>query len=308
MGHGQDHPVAEGGQARHYRHLTSLRGLAIAFLLAAAALVARPAAAVAAFYAPRMATILIDARTGAVLEQHNADAPRYPASLTKLMTLYMLFEALRDHRVTLGEQVPVTWHAASMEPVKLYIKPGMRFTVQQAILGMVTLSANDAASAIGQMLGGGSEWRFGQMMTLKAHALGMWHTAYRNASGLPNPAQVTTARDVATLARRLISDFPGDYRYFSTPYFRFNGRTIYTDDVLLKSYPGVDGMKTGYTDAAGHNLVTSALRGGVRLIGVVLDAPSNLARNETMVALLNRGFTEEGVLRGGMVVARAAPL
>jgi D-alanyl-D-alanine carboxypeptidase len=256
-----------------------------------------------AYPLPPMSSIMMDARTGQILYAQNADQPRYPASLTKLMTLYMLFEALRDHRITLNQLMPVSVHAASVQPVKLGMPPGSRLSVEEAILGMVTLSANDAATVAGEFLAGGDETRFGALMTLKAHTLGMDDTVFRNASGLPDPAQVTTAHDVAILARRLIQDFPDDYHYFSTPSFLFHGRVIFNHDHLLKSYPGADGMKTGYTNAAGHNLVTSALRGGVRLIGVVMAAPSNGYRDEQMAGMLNDGFTTE--LGGGAALAAA---
>jgi D-alanyl-D-alanine carboxypeptidase len=207
------------------------------------------------------------------------------------MTLYMVFEALRDRRTALDDLVPVSAHAASMEPSKLGLVPGTRITVQQAILGLVTKSANDAAAALGELLGG-SEDRFAQMMTLRARALGMSNTTFTNASGLPDPDQWTTARDLAVLARHIVTDFPGEYHYFSTPSFVFRGCTIYNHDGMLRSYPGADGMKTGYTEASGHNLVTSAVRDGVRLIGVVLGAGSNAERDVHMAALLNQGFEE----------------
>jgi D-alanyl-D-alanine carboxypeptidase len=242
---------------------------------------------------PPMSSLMMDAATGQILYAQNADQARFPASLTKLMTLYMLFEALRDHRITLNQLMPVSVHAASVEPVKLGVAPGGRLSVEEAILGMVTLSANDAATTAGEFLAGGDETRFGALMTLKAHTLGMDDTVFRNASGLPDPEQVTTAHDVALLARRLIQDFPDDYHYFSTPSFLFHGRVIFNHDNLLKSYPGADGMKTGYTNAAGHNLVTSAVRGGVRLIGVVMAAPSNGYRDRQMAGMLNAGFATE---------------
>ena len=241
----------------------------------------------------RQSYIVVDAATGRVLAADQADALRYPASLTKLMTLYLTFEALRDHRLTLDQLVPVSAHAASMEPSKLGLVPGCRLTVRQAILSLVTKSANDSASALGELLGG-SEPRFGQIMTLKAHALGMTHTIFRNASGLPDPQEVTTARDMAILARHLIRDFPQDYAYFSVPSFIYDGRLIPNHDRLLIDYPGADGMKTGYTHEAGHNLVTSAVHGDVRLIGVVLGAPSNQIRDQEMAGLLNGGFTADG--------------
>ena len=178
-----------------------------------------------------------------------------------------------------------------MQPSKLGITPATRLTVDDAILGLVTKSANDAASALGELLGG-SEDRFAQMMTLRARALGMSHTTFTNASGLPDPDQWSTARDMAILARHLVGDFPAFYPYFSTRSFVFHGRVIFNHDRMLESYPGADGMKTGYTEASGHNLVTSAVRGGVRLIGVVLGAASNPERDLHMAALLNQGFEQ----------------
>ena len=275
------------------RRMQGWRGLWPA-VMALVLLVALPSIAQAQIGSDRYSSIVVDVASGTVLEQANPDALRYPASLTKLMTLYMVFEALRDRRISLDDLVPVSAHAASMEPSKLGLVPGTRITVQQAILGLVTKSANDAASALAELLGG-SEDRFAQMMTLRARAMGMAHTTFANASGLPDDRQMTTARDLALLARRLVTDFPSDYRYFSTPSFVFGRRVIYNHDMMLKEYPGTDGMKTGYTEAAGHNLVTSTVRGGVRLIGVVLGAGSNAARDEHMVALLNQGFGEMGV-------------
>jgi D-alanyl-D-alanine carboxypeptidase len=242
----------------------------------------------------RYSSIVVDATSGDVLEEVNADQPRHPASLTKMMTLYLAFEALRDRRATLDQPVPVSPHAASMEPSKLGLLPGSRLTVEQAILGLVTKSANDAASALGESLGG-SEDRFAQMMTLRARALGMGHTTFTNASGLPDPDQWTTARDLAILSRRLINDFPGYYRYFSTPSFAWHRQVIFNHDNMLRTYPGADGLKTGYTEASGHNLVTSALRGGVRLVGVVLGASSNGERDIHMASLLDHGFEQMDV-------------
>lgn len=256
----------------------------------------------------RYASIVVDAGTGNVLEAANPDAPRHPASLAKLMTLYMTFEALRDRRITDDDLVPISPHAASMQPSKLGLLPGMRLTVQEAILALVTKSANDAASALGEFLGG-SEDRFAQMMTLRARALGMSRTTFTNASGLPDPNEWTTARDLAILARHLLTDFPNDYSYFSTESFTYQRRVIYNHDGMLRTYPGADGMKTGYTDASGHNLVTSAVRGGVRLVGVVLGAASNNERNVHMAALLNQGFGEMDVPleQRGVAVASRLP-
>ncbi len=269
----------------------SLVGLATASALIA---IAPLDAATAQIGSARYSSIVVDNGTGRVIEASNADALRYPASLTKLMTLYMAFEALRDQRVTLGQTIPVSGRAAGMEPSKLGLVPGSYFTVSDAILAIVTKSANDAACALGELLGG-DEDRFAQMMTLRARALGMTQTTFRNASGLPDPSQSTTARDLALLAHHLLQDFPDQYHYFSEPVFYFHGRPIPNHDRMLVDYPGADGLKTGYTLLSGHNLVTSAMRGQVRLIGVVLGARSNTERDAHMAGLLDDGFEQLGV-------------
>jgi D-alanyl-D-alanine carboxypeptidase len=263
----------------------------------------------------RYSSIVIEADSGRILSAVSADELRHPASLTKMMTLYMVFEALRDRRITLQQLVPVSPHAASVSPSKLGLMPGTRITVHEAILGLVTKSANDAAAALGEMLGV-EEGRFAQMMTLRARALGMSRSTFRNASGLPDPDQWTTARDMATLGRRLAHDFPAEYRYFATPSFRFHGRVILTHDHLLETYPGADGIKTGYTEASGFNLVSSAVRGGVRIVGVVLGAAHSPERDLHMIALLNQAFGQldiggpsaPGRPRGLVGAAQAAPL
>ena len=243
----------------------------------------------------RYSSIIVDATSGDVLEEVNADQPRHPASLTKMMTLYLTFEALRDRRIALDQSVPVSPHAASMEPSKLGLLPGTRLTVEEAILGLVTKSANDAASALSELLGG-SEDRFGQMMTLRARALGMSHSTFMNASGLPNPEQWTTARDLAILSRRLINDFPDVLPAISRRQAsRGTARSSSITTTMLRTYPGADGLKTGYTEASGHNLVTSAVRGGVRLVGVVLGAGSNGERDIHMASLLDHGFEQMDV-------------
>jgi D-alanyl-D-alanine carboxypeptidase len=255
----------------------------------------------------RYSAILVDARTGKVLMGVNQDELRFPASLTKLMTLYMAFEALRDRRIQLTSYVPVSAWAAEQPPSKLGLQPGEALTVEQAILGIVTKSGNDAAAALGEFLGG-SEDRFAQMMTLRARALGMNRTNFRNASGLPDPNQWTTARDLATLGRRLVLDFPQLYGYFGVSGFVWHNRVIPNHDTMLRSYPGADGMKTGFTDYAGHNLVTSAVRGGVRLIGVVMGTASNTERDQHMTMLLDDGFNQENVPAsrfGGGLIALA---
>lgn len=267
----------------------ALLSMIVLALLAGAAGAAR-----AQIGSERYSSIVIDAATGNVLSAANADEPRYPASLTKMMTLYMVFEALRDRRLELATVVPVSAHAASMAPSKLGLTPATHLTLEQAILGLVTKSANDAAAALGELLGG-DEARFAQMMTLRARALGMSHTTFRNASGLPDAGQMTTARDLAVLARHLVQDFPDEYHYFSTPYFVFHGRTILNHDHLLQSYAGADGIKTGYIEASGFNLVTSAVRDNVRLIGVVMGAARPGERDLHMAALLDQAFAQMSV-------------
>jgi D-alanyl-D-alanine carboxypeptidase len=240
--------------------------------------------------APGISSILIDAQSGNVLSAIGADIPRYPASLAKLMTLDLAFQALRDGRMTLDTEIPVSYHAASVEPVKLGLQPGDSITVRQAILAMTTMSANDAATALGEYLGGGSEYRCGEMMTLRAHVLGMAQSQFYNASGLPNPNQISTARDLAILARDIVVTFPQDQPFFEVQQFNLNGHIIYTNNQMLKIYPGTTGMKTGYTILARHNLITSAERNGRVLIGVVLHEPSWGQTYGQMTALLNNGF------------------
>jgi D-alanyl-D-alanine carboxypeptidase len=278
-------------EARGRKFVTRLSALAATVVALAVVL---PVQARAQIGSARYSSIVIDAATGDVLEAANPDAPRHPASLAKLMTLYLVFEALRDRRITTGQVVPISQSAASMQPSKLGLVPGTRLTAEEAILGLVTKSANDAAAALGELLAG-SEDRFAQMMTLRARALGMSQTTFTNASGLPDPDEWTTARDMAMLARHLLTDFPGFYPYFSTHSFTFQRRVIFNHDRMLASYPGADGMKTGYTEASGHNLVTSAVHSGVRLIGVVLGASSNPERDAHMTALLDQGFDQMDV-------------
>ncbi|MBC7800406.1 MAG: D-alanyl-D-alanine carboxypeptidase [Gemmatimonadaceae bacterium] len=273
------------------RRIGSRVWAALAFALGVGCISAPAAAQIGS---ERYASIVIDAASGSILSAVNADEYRYPASLTKMMTIYMLFEALRDRRVTMTQAVPVSSWAASMSPTKLGLLPGSYITVEQALLGLVTKSANDAAAALGELLGG-EEDRFAQMMTLRARALGMKNTTFRNASGLPDWSQVTTARDMAVLSRRLIQDFPGEYEYFSRPSFVFRGRTIWNHQRMLQTYAGADGLKTGYIGASGHNLATSAVRSGRRLIGVVMGASSNGERDLHMASLLDSGFDRLGV-------------
>lgn len=252
----------------------------------------------------RYSSIVVDERSGQIISAVNADDYRFPASLTKMMTIYMIFEAVRDRRLGFSDPVPVSSWASSMPPTKLGLVPGTSLTVEQAIMGLVTKSANDAAAALGELLGG-DEDNFAQLMTVRAHALGMSRTTFRNASGLPDWGQVTTARDLAVLARHLIQDFPQYYHYFSTPSFVFHGRVVPNHQSMLRTYAGADGLKTGYTEASGYNVVTSAMRGEVRLIGVVMGASNGWERDQHMSALLDQGFMRLGV--GSVDVARREP-
>jgi D-alanyl-D-alanine carboxypeptidase len=236
-----------------------------------------------------------------------ADVPRYPASLTKLMTLDLAFQALAQGRMSLDTQIPVSYHAQSVEPVKLGLVAGQSIAVQDAILAMTTMSANDAATALGEYLGGGSEAQCAEMMTMRAHALGMAQTQFANASGLPNPNQVTTARDLSILARDIVVNYPQFQGFFEVTSFNFEGHEVYSNNQMLKTYVGATGMKTGYTDLARHNLVTSATRNGRELIGVVLHEPSWGMTYAQMTAMLNTGFGG-GAPDQGTQVASAAPM
>ena len=257
--------------------------LSIALVAALFLLGSPPAVAVTQSY------IVIDAGTGKALAESNADAPAHPASLTKMMTLYLLFDALKHGKVTLDQQFTVSRHAAAQAPSKLGLQPGQTISVRDLILGIVTKSANDAAVTIAENLGG-SEPAFAEMMTQKARALGMTHTYYRDASGLPNPGQITTARDLATMARALYRDFPEDYHYFATEEFSYRGVTFVNHNHLMESFQGMDGIKTGYIRASGFNLAASAVRDNRRLIGIVMGGQTAHARDLEMAHLLNVAF------------------
>ena len=242
----------------------------------------------------RYSAIVVDNRTGAMLVGASPDETRHPASLTKMMTLYMVFEALGEGRLTLTSAVPISEEAASRPPSKLGFPPGQSLTVEQAIMALVTKSANDVAAAVGERLGG-SEERFAQMMTMRARSLGMTRTTFRNASGLPDRDQVTTARDMATLGRRLIQDFPDRYHYFGMQHAQFRGLRLRNHNRMLGEYEGVDGIKTGYIRDSGFNIVTSASRGGQRVVGAVFGGNSWVERDQHMAALLDQSFTSMGV-------------
>src|SRR6185312_5825407 len=211
--------------------------------------------------------------------------------MSKLMTLYLAFEALESGRITLQRTFPVSAHAESMSPTKLNLIAGQKITVEDLILSMVTLSANDSAVVLAEGLGG-SEDRFGQLMTRKAHQLGMVNTNFRNSNGLPDPGQISTARDLAILCRALIRKFPQYYHYFSVREFTYNGIEHANHNHLMSRYEGMDGLKTGLTNASGFNLAASAVRGGRRLIGVVFGGISAVQRDDHMAALLDAGFAK----------------
>jgi D-alanyl-D-alanine carboxypeptidase (penicillin-binding protein 5/6) len=267
--------------------------LALAVLASAA--LAQPAAAQIPyanllFGQPRYAAYVIDANSGEVLYEKNADSPRYPASITKLMTLYLTFEALQAGKLSLSDRVYVSGHAANTAPSKLGVRAGDSVSVDEAIRAMTVKSANDMAVAMSEKIGG-SEGKFAALMTLRAQELGMSNTQYVNASGLPDSRQISTAHDIAILSRALMRDFPQYYPYFSLRSFEFRGRTIPGHDHLLGSVTGVDGLKTGYTAASGFNLATSAQRDGRRVIGVVLGGSSVAARDQHMADLINTSFS-----------------
>jgi D-alanyl-D-alanine carboxypeptidase len=291
--------LVSGGRMSASSAGTRVRAIAALAIVCFVHGMAAPGTAQAQIGSDRYAAIVADAQSGNVLMSASPDEQRYPASLTKMMTVYMAFEALRDGRIALHSPIRVSADAASMPPSRLGLAAGMTLTVEEAILALVTKSANDAAAALGEFLGGGSEYRFAQMMTLKARALGMTRTTFRNASGLPDLDQVTTARDMAQLGRRLMHEFPERFSYFSTPHFVFRGRTHWNHNRLLNEYEGTDGIKTGYVNDSGFNLVASAQRDGVRLVAAVFGGRTGRERDRHMMTILDRGFAAMGVAPRG---------
>lgn len=281
--------------------VSSLVGRAGLALLVAALLLSGGSRDAAAKYA----AIVIDADTGRVLHAEHADTRYFPASLTKMMTLYLTFEALDAGRIKLDTPLRVSSKAAGQAPTKLGLRAGSTIRVEEAILGLVTKSANDAAMVLAEGLGG-SEADFAAMMTRKARTLGMSRTTFRNPHGLPNQDQRSTARDMATLSRALIHDFPERYPYFSRAGFTYAGVTHRNHNRLMARYEGMDGLKTGYTRASGFNLAASAVRHGRRLIGVVFGGRSAETRDKRMEVLLNQAF--ERVRKEGPLVAFLPPL
>jgi D-alanyl-D-alanine carboxypeptidase len=250
----------------------------------------KPAAAHhAAPWTPRYAAILIDADTGEVLHQVDADQQTYPASLTKMMTLYLLFERLATGKVNFDTTFVTSQHASVMEPSKLSLRPGQSVRVEDLMFGVITKSANDAAVVIAEGIDG-SEPAFAAEMTATAERLGMRNTHFANASGLPNPENVSTARDMATLGRALIRDFPRYYAWFDTRQYSFKGQVLINHNHMLGAYGGLDGIKTGFIHASGFNLVASAKRDGRRLVGAVFGGTSAVGRDRIMAQLLDAGF------------------
>jgi D-alanyl-D-alanine carboxypeptidase len=261
----------------------------------------RPAAAASGWVANpavdgRDAYIILDATSGRELSSDQPDQLRHPASLTKLMTIYLTFSALDSGRLSLGDGLPVSINALNAPPTKMGLPPGGTVSVRDATMALVTRSANDAAVVLAEALGG-DEPSFAHMMTSKARQLGMSQTVFRNASGLPNREQVTTARDMARLAFALMRDFPHYYPVFSVQSWPYRGRSLENHNRMLGSYEGADGLKTGYTNASGFNLVMSAMRDNRRLIGVVMGGDSAGQRDRMMAMLMDQGFATASTMR-----------
>ncbi len=235
----------------------------------------------------KYAAIVVDTKTGKMLYGANVNELRYPASLTKMMTLYMLFEAMDEGRVSRNDLIPISKNAAARPPSKLGLKPGQSIPVDTAIRVLVVKSANDVATAVAEFLGGGSEARFAQMMTTKARTLGMKRTVFKNASGLPDSDQVTTATDMAILSIALRRTFPHYYGYFRQKEVTVAGRTIKGHNKALDMIPGADGLKTGYTRASGFNLATSVRHQGKSVVGVVMGENTSAIRNARMAQLIS---------------------
>jgi D-alanyl-D-alanine carboxypeptidase len=251
------------------------------------------------------ADIVVDANSGAVLHATNPDARRHPASLTKIMTLYLLFEQLDAGKLKLDTPLKVSAEASGQSPTKLGLKPGSTLAVEDAIKGMVTRSANDAAVVVAEAIAG-SEDDFARLMTRKAQALGMTNTVYKNASGLPDDNQITTARDQSTLGRTIQERFPRYYKYFSIRTFTFRGESISNHNHLLGKVEGVDGIKTGYINASGFNLVTSVHRGNRYLVAVVMGGSSGGSRDARMRELINEKIALASIKRTAPMVAEAS--
>ncbi len=259
-----------------------------AFLAIAIVSAAAPVAAQDLSDNPKYSAIVVDAQSGEVFYARRADSARYPASLTKIMTLYMAFDALARGQLKPTDQIVISERAASQAPVKVYLKPGDTIDVDTAMRLIALYSANDLAVALSEKIGG-TEERFAALMTIRAQELGMTQTRFVNANGLPDPRQLSSARDLAILARAVMRDYPQYYGYFNIESMEYRGHT-YLNHNPLHGLPGVDGMKTGYTGAAGYNLVASQVRDGHRLIAVMLGGSSKSQRREHVTELMNTGF------------------
>ena len=255
-------------------------------------------------FASYQSAIILDASTGYVLHAENADQPSYPASLTKMMTLYMTFDALDKGLLKKDQQLVISQKAASQPASKLGLRAGDKMSVEKAILALVTKSANDVATVLSENLAT-SEKDFADMMTQVAKELGMKSTLFKNASGLGNQTQISTARDMAILALGLLKHFPQHYHYFSTRSFTYQGKKFYTHNHILDMYPGADGFKTGYIRASGYNLVASAHKTNQRVIGVLLGGNSAAGRDKEMAYLLDYGFLK--LKEGGTKMAQKSP-
>ncbi len=252
-------------------------------------------------YDPAYASIVVDANSGVTMQSSNADSPRHPASLTKLMTLYLLFEQLQAGKIKMTTEMPVSEHASAMAPSKLGLKPGEPIDVPTAIHAIVTTSANDVAVVVAEAIGA-NELAFAQRMTAKARALGMTHTNYHNASGLPDEQQITTAHDQAILARAIHDRFPQYFHFFSMQNFVYHGKTIRNHNHLLGSIPGVDGMKTGYIHESGFNIIVSVHRDNRALVAVVFGGRSAPARDARVISLINNNINVAAVKRTAPLV------
>ena len=293
--------MRKAGQA--YSGWWQTGAVALAMVAAGSAIVAPTAKAEALSENNRYAGIVVDAVSGEVMYSAKADSARYPASLTKIMTLYMVFDALERGDIKPDDMITISGHAASQAPVKVYLRAGDQIDVDTAMRLAAMYSANDMAVALAEKVAG-NEQRFAAMMTVKAQELGMTHTHFVNANGLPDPRQISSARDLAVLARAVMRDFPQYYSYFDLNSVTYRGRTYYNHNPL-HGMPGVDGMKTGYTNAAGQNLVASQVKDGHRLIAVMLGADSKEQRRETVSQLLEVGFNVEARRDHGEVITVA---
>ena len=289
--------AAPAQAARHHRHTTDALAGAHA---GARALVRMPASPTDP---DKDAALIVDGVTGKVIYARNETAERHPASLTKMMTLYLLFDALKAGKVTMQTQFPVSWHAAIQKPTKLNLRPGQTISVDTAIRAIVIRSANDVAVVIAEALGG-TESHFAEMMTARARQIGMRESNFHNASGLPDPLQISTASDLAVLGRHLAYDYPQYFPYFSLAGFDYKGAWYPTHDNLIGRYDGADGIKTGYTGASGFNLVSSVTRGTTHLIAVVMGGRTAVRRDLEMVRLLDQTFAQ--ISANPTLVARAS--